>query len=67
VAVSEARIMGVRVTDAMVVELDADGYIARLRPHLRPWVALSLLAAVLLAKLGRHPAVVVRALRSGSR
>ncbi len=67
VAISEARIMGVRLTDAMVVELDADGYIARLRPHLRPWLALTLVAVALLPKLVRHPAVVMRAVKSGSR
>lgn len=67
VAIAEARIMGVRLTDAMVVELDAEGYVARLRPHLRPWLALTLVAVALLPRIGRHPGVVVRALRSGAR
>src|ERR1700682_4371256 len=38
VAVSEARIAHVRLTDAMVVELDEAGRIRRIRPHLRPWL-----------------------------
>lgn len=49
--------------DAMVLELAADGRIARIRPHLRPWLALTLLALKLGPKAGRHPGVVRRALR----
>jgi hypothetical protein len=63
VAVSEARIGGVEITDAMVVELDDAGRIQRLRPHLRPWLALTLFAVRLGLKLGRHPSVVGRALQ----
>jgi len=63
VAVSEARIAHVRVTDAMVVELDEAGRIRRIRPHLRPWLALTVLALRLGVKLGRHPGVVRRALQ----
>ncbi|HZA12422.1 nuclear transport factor 2 family protein [Mycobacterium sp.] len=62
VAVSEARIAGVPITDAMVVELDDDGRIRRMRPHLRPWLALTLVAVMLGPKLARHPGVVRRAL-----
>lgn len=47
----------------MVLELAADGRIARIRPHLRPWLALTLLALKLGPKVGRHPGVVRRALR----
>lgn len=47
----------------MVFDLADDGRIRRIRPHLRPWVALTLLAIQLLPKLGRHPGVLVRALR----
>jgi hypothetical protein len=63
VAVSEARIGPVRVTDAMVVELDDAGQIRRIRPHLRPWLALTLLALRLGVKLGRPPGVVRRSLQ----
>lgn len=63
VAVSEARIGRVSITDAMVVELDDAGLIRRIRPHLRPWLALTLLALRLGTKLGRHPGVIRRALQ----
>lgn len=36
VAVSDARIAGVTITGAMVLELDDAGLIVRIRPHLRP-------------------------------
>ena len=62
VVLGEARIAGVRVTDAMVFELAGDGQIRRIRPHLRPWLALTLLAAALAPKVGRHAGVVRRAL-----
>jgi len=62
VAVSEGRVAGVGVTDAMVVELDDAGRIRRIRPHLRPWLGLTMLAVPLGLKLGRHPGVIARAL-----
>ena len=62
VIVGEARVAGVRLTDAMVFDLAADGRIRRIRPHLRPWIALTVLALMLAAKVGRHPRVVTRAL-----
>ncbi len=55
VAVGEARVLGVRMTDAMVFDLDSDGRIRRISPHLRPWLALTLFAAVLGPKVARHP------------
>ena len=62
VLVGEARIAGIRMTDAMVFELAADGRIRRISPHLRPWLALTLFALVLGPKVARHPAIVRRAL-----
>lgn len=62
VLVGEAKVLGVRMTDAMVLELDADGLIRRISPHLRPWLALTLFAAVLGPKVARHPGIVGRAL-----
>jgi hypothetical protein len=62
VAVSEARIARMTITDAMVLELDEDGLIRRLRPHLRPWLAITLFAALLGPKIVRHPGIVRRAL-----
>jgi hypothetical protein len=64
VAIGEARLLGVRLTDAMVFELAPDGRIKRIGPHLRPWLALTLFALVLGPKVGRRPGVVLRALRS---
>lgn len=66
VAVGEARVGGIRMTDAMVFDLAADGRIQRISPHLRPWLALTLFAVLLGPKIARHPAMVRRAL-AGSR
>jgi hypothetical protein len=65
VSVGEARILGIRMTDAMVFDLGPDGRIRRISPHLRPWLALTLFALVLGPKVARHPAVVRRALAGG--
>jgi len=66
VAVGEARLLGVRMTDAMVFDLAPDGRIRRIAPHLRPWLALTLFALVLGPKVGRRPRVLLRALRAGA-
>lgn len=63
VAVADARVVGVRISDAMLIEQDDDGRIRRLTPHVRPWLGLTLLAAVLGPRLVRHPAVIRRAFR----
>jgi hypothetical protein len=65
VALGEARLLGVRLTDAMVFELAPDGRIRRIGPHLRPWLALTLFAIVLGPKVGRRPGMIWRALRAG--
>jgi hypothetical protein len=62
VAVGETRIAGIGMTDAMVFELDPDGRIRRIGPHLRPWLALSVFALLLGPKVARRPGVVRRAL-----
>jgi hypothetical protein len=66
VAIGEARLLGVRLTDAMVFELAPDGRIRRIGPHLRPWLALTLFALVLGPQVARRPGVVWRALRAGA-
>ena len=63
VAVSDARIAGVTITDAMVLDLNDAGLIVRIRPHLRPWLAMTLFALLLGPKIARHPGVLRRALR----
>jgi ketosteroid isomerase-like protein len=63
VAVADARLGGVRVEDAMLIEQDADGRIRRVTPHVRPWLGLTVSAFVLGPKLLRHPGVMRRAMR----
>ena len=63
VAVSDARIAGVTITDAMVLDLNDAGLIVRIRPHLRPWLAITLFALLLGPRIARHPGVLRRALR----
>jgi len=62
VVLAEARIAGIRLTDAMVFELAQDGRIQTVRPHLRPWLALTVFAALLGPRVLRHPGIVRRAL-----
>lgn len=66
VLIGDARVGPLKITDAMVVELAADGRIRRFQPHLRPWLALTLLAVGLGPKVARHPGVVKRALAAGA-
>ena len=63
VALAETRIGPVRMTDAMVFELAPDGRIRWISPHLRPWLALTLFAAVLGPRVARRPGIIRRALR----
>ncbi|WP_454788875.1 nuclear transport factor 2 family protein [Mycolicibacterium lutetiense] len=63
VAVSEGRIAGVTITDALVFELDGNGQIRRLRPHLRPLLATTVFTLLLGPKLARRPGLLRRALR----
>lgn len=66
VLLGQARLLGVRLTDAMVFDLAPDGRIRRISPHLRPWLALTLFALVLGPKVARRPGVGWRALRAGA-
>jgi hypothetical protein len=61
--VAEARVGPFRINDAMVFELDPDGRIKRLRPHLRPWLASTWFALAVGVKLARNPGVIWRAVR----
>lgn len=63
VVIGDAAVGPVKLADAMVFELAEDGRIRRIRPHLRPWLALTLLALKLGPKLVRHPGLMRRALR----
>jgi hypothetical protein len=64
VALSTARVLGVPFSDAMLIEVDADGLIRRITPHARPWLGLTALALALLPRLLRHPEVLAATLRS---
>lgn len=63
VVIGEGKVGGLRLGDAMVLELGDDGRIRRIKPHLRPWLPLTVLAMMLGPKIGRHPGAVLRALR----
>jgi hypothetical protein len=63
VVMGDGTIGPFKLADAMVCELDAEGRIRRIRPYLRPWLALTFLALRLTPKMGRHPGVMVRASR----
>src|SRR6516225_11785178 len=52
-----------RWTEEMVFELDPDGQIQRIRPHLRPWLASTWFAFAIGVKVARHPGVIWRDMR----
>jgi hypothetical protein len=62
VLVGEGRVGPARIGDAMVFELGEDGLIHRIRPHLRPWLGLTVFALVVGPKMAGHPGVIWRAL-----
>jgi SnoaL-like domain len=62
-AVSEARVAGLRIDDAILFELDDSGLIRRISPHLRPWLATTVFALLVGPKVARRPGVLLRALR----
>jgi hypothetical protein len=61
VVLGDASVGRLRLADAMVFELADDGRIRRISPHLRPWLALTLLALKLGPRLVRHPGLIRRA------
>lgn len=63
VAVADARIGGVHVEDAMLIERDTDGRIRRVTPHVRPWLGLTMSALVMGPRLMKHPGVLRRAMQ----
>ena len=63
-AISEARVGGVRISDAMQFELDAQGLIRRIRPHLRSLLGILVFAVLVPPRLASRPGVVLRALRA---
>jgi hypothetical protein len=63
VVIGHARVGPFPVSEAVALDLDPDGRIVRIRPHLRPWLGLTMFALVLLPRMLPHPGVVLRALR----
>jgi hypothetical protein len=62
VSIARARVLGMRIDDAMVFELDELGMIRRIRPHLRPLAATIAFALMLAPNAARNP-LILRALR----
>jgi hypothetical protein len=62
-AIAEARVGPMRIGDAMVFELDGEGRIARIRPHLRPLLAMILFFVMIGPRIARAPGVLMRAIR----
>ena len=60
--IGDGRVGPLRMSDAMVFDLADDGRIRRIRPHLRPWLAVTLFALILGPKVARRPGVFLRAL-----
>src|SRR3984885_4283491 len=63
VLIGEFKVGPLRMTDAMAFDLGPDGRIRRIRPHLRPYLGVTLFALSLGLKVAVHPGVVLRALR----
>jgi len=64
VLVGEMHVGPFRLCDAMVLDLDEDGRICRVTPHLRPWLGLTVFAICLGARLITKPGVLWRAIVS---
>ncbi len=62
-AVAEARLGPMRIGDAMVFELDGEGRIERIRPHLRPLLATILFFLMIGPRVIRNPGLLLRALK----
>ena len=62
-AIARATILGMHIDDAMVFELDEQGQIRRIRPHLRPLAATVLFALVVGARVAAKPMMALRILR----
>ena len=65
--VGDARVGPVTLGDVTVFELDESGRIQRIRPYLRPWLGLTLLALRLVPNIARNPGLVWRARRAAAK
>jgi hypothetical protein len=64
VVIGDAFVGPLRISDAMVCDLAPDGRIQGFRPHLRPWLAVTLFALKLTPLFIRRPDVIRRAFGS---
>jgi hypothetical protein len=64
VLVGELNVGPFRLSDAMVLDVDDDGHICRVTPHLRPWLGLTVFAICLGTRLIMTPSVLWRAIVS---
>ncbi len=62
-AIARSTVLGLQVDDAMVFELDEEGRIRRIRPHLRPLFATFVFFLALGPRIARNPTMLLRALR----
>jgi hypothetical protein len=62
--IGDGRVGPFKLGDAMVYDLDDQGRIKRVRPHLRPWLGLTAFALLAGPRIARHPGVIWRALRA---
>lgn len=65
VVLGKARIGPLTIDDAMLLEVADDGSIRRIKPHLRPWGAITLLALRVGPRIALSPKVVQRGLHNG--
>lgn len=63
VVVAYAKFFGLRIDDAMIFDLDSEGRICRIRPHLRPLLATIAFALLLGPRVALRPAVLLGALK----
>lgn len=61
VLLAKGRMGPFGIDNAMVVELDRDGRIQRLSPHLRPYLATTWFGFAMSRRLARHPGLLWRA------
>jgi hypothetical protein len=64
VGLTETRVAGMRIDDAMVFELDGEGMIVQLRPHLRPLLATIVFFLLIGPRVAPQPGLLLRALRA---
>lgn len=65
ISIVHTTVAGLRIDDAMHFELDDQGRISRIRPHLRPLLATVVFTLLIGPRVARHPGVVLRAIRRG--